>query len=177
MENLVYFDVETQRGADEVGGWDYKHRMGVAFAVTFSTQDGLFRGYEEEDVPALVQHLQKADRVIGFNILNFDYAVLSAYTSVDLGGLPTLDLLTYLTPLLGMRPKLDTLARATLGSRKSADGLASLRWFKEGKFARIALYCREDVSITRDLHRFGQEHGKVVFLDKKGGKREIKVDW
>jgi len=176
-ENLIYFDLETQKGANEVGGWENKHRMGFAFGVTYSTRDGLFRGYEEEDVPALVRDLQDADRVIGYNLLHFDYAVLSAYTSFDFSKLPTLDLLADVTPLLGFRPRLDMLAGATLNSRKSADGLTSLRWFREGEFAKIALYCKEDVRITRDLHWFGREHGKIFFLDRQGSKKELKVNW
>jgi DEAD/DEAH box helicase domain-containing protein len=176
-ENIVYFDLETQKSAEEVGGWENKRLMRFAFGVTYGTREGAFRGFEEEDVPALIRQLQEADRIIGFNLLNFDYAVLSAYTDVDFTALPTLDLLAYLRPLLGFRPKLEGLASATLGAGKSADGLASLRWFKEGEFAKIALYCREDVRITRDLHLFGREHRKVYYFDKQGIKKELTVDW
>lgn len=70
-------------------------------------------GYEEEDIPALISELRAADQIIGYNILGFDYSVLAPYTDVNLSTLPTLDLMTYLHPILGFRPKLDSLAAAT----------------------------------------------------------------
>lgn len=176
-ENLVYFDLETQRSAEEVGGWENKRLMRLALGVTYSTRDERFRAFEEEDAPALIRQLQEADLVVGFNHLNFDFPVLSAYTDTDLSRLPNLDLLVYLKPLLGFRPSMNALAAATLNSAKSADGLASLRWFKQGEFAKIALYCKEDVRITRELHRFGLRHGKLYYSDKAGLKREVAVQW
>jgi len=35
--NLVYFDLETQKSAAEVGGWHNKRAMKVALGVTYST--------------------------------------------------------------------------------------------------------------------------------------------
>jgi|SRR5579884_2078732 len=175
--NVVYFDLETQKSAEEVGGWENKHRMGFSFAVTYSTGDERFRGYEEEDIPALISELRAADQIIGYNILGFDYAVLAPYTDVNLSALPTLDLMTYLHPILGFRPKLDSLAAATLHSGKTADGLKAIRWFREGNFANIALYCKEDVRITRDLHRFGCRNGFVYYIDRMNRSARVNVAW
>ena len=36
-ENFVYFDLETKRSANDVGGWDRKADMGMSIGVTFST--------------------------------------------------------------------------------------------------------------------------------------------
>ena len=35
--NIVYFDLETQRSAQEVGGWDRIRDMGLSIGVTYST--------------------------------------------------------------------------------------------------------------------------------------------
>jgi len=175
--NIVYFDLETQRSADEVGGWGNKHLMRLSFAVTYSTHDARFKGFEEADAPALIQELSQADLVVGYNVLNFDYAVLAAYAPLDFSKLPTLDLMADIAPALGFRPKLDGLAQATLGTGKSADGLAALRWFREGRFAEIALYCKEDVRVTRDLHRFGCENHFIYYHDKKGQRARLSVNW
>ena len=175
--DIVYFDLETQKSAEEVGGWENKHRMGFSFGVTYSTREARFRGYEEEDIPALISELRAADRVVGYNILGFDYSVLSAYTDVDLSSLPTLDLMTYLHPILGFRPKLDSLAAATLQSGKTADGLKAIRWFREGNFASIALYCKEDVRITRDLHLFGCRNGFIYYTNRMNQSARVNVAW
>jgi len=175
--NLLYFDLETQKSAEEVGGWNNKRLMRMSFAVTYSTQDDRFRGYEEADVPALIADLSSADRVIGYNIIDFDYQVLSGYASPDFSKWPTLDLLADISRTLGFRVKLDSVAQATLQTGKSADGLAALQWFKEGRMAEIALYCREDVRITRDIHRFGATHQCVYYFDKKHQRLPIPVQW
>jgi DEAD/DEAH box helicase domain-containing protein len=175
--DILYFDIETQKSAADVGGWNNKHLMRVSFAVTYSTRDERFFGYEEKDVPALIAALSAAEQVIGYNVIGFDYGVLSAYTSLDFSRLPTLDLMADVALRLGFRPKLDDLAQATLQMGKSADGLTALRWFREGRFAEIALYCQEDVRVTRDLHRFGCDHGYIFYPDKKQKPTRLDVAW
>ncbi len=175
--NIVYFDLETQKSAEEVGGWRNKHLMKVSFGVTYSSMSNTFRGYEERDIGALLSELSSADRVIGYNIVGFDYPVLSGYTDFDFSRIPTLDLMASLESKLGFRLKLDSLAKATLQSGKSGDGLQAIRWFREGNFANIALYCQEDVRITRDLHLFGCKYRYVYYTDKMQRLVQVKVDW
>ena len=128
-------------------------------------------------MPALVADLKAADRVIGFNLLNFDYPVLKAYTSERLNDLKTLDLLDDIYNKLGFRIGLDALASATLGSNKSADGLMAIQWFKEGKIEQLISYCCDDVAITKKLFEAGRDRGFVVYIDRDGGKKKIKVAW
>lgn len=37
MKNIVYFDLETQKAADEVGGWGNIRAMRMSVGVTYST--------------------------------------------------------------------------------------------------------------------------------------------
>src|SRR4028118_1676774 len=37
--NFVYFDIETERSADEVGGWQNIEHLGIAVAVTCASRD------------------------------------------------------------------------------------------------------------------------------------------
>ena len=96
MKNIVYFDLETQKSAEEVGGWDNISRMGMSIGVTYSTAQGAYRIYGEKQVSDLITDLQRADLVVGFNHLRFDYEVLHGYTSFDLRQLPTLDMMVKL---------------------------------------------------------------------------------
>src|ERR1700684_4238205 len=92
--NIVYFDLETQRTANDAGGWDRKRDMGMSVGVTYSTRLGEYRIYREQRIEELVQQLLRADLVVGFNVVNFDYEVLMGYTVLDLPGqLRSLDLL------------------------------------------------------------------------------------
>jgi acyl carrier protein len=246
MKNIVYFDLETQKSAAEVGGWDRKRDMKMSVGVTFSTGDGQYHIFPEDKVNDLVKQLTRADLVVGFNIINFDYEVLHGYTPLALGDTPTLDLMADLeqklghrlsldalakatlnapkvadlvkqlmradlvvgfniinfdyevlhgyTPLdlhatptldlmadleqkLGHRLSLDALAKATLNAPKVADGMQALKWWKEGRIMDIAEYCCYDVKITKELHEHGKQFGEVSYLDRLGQKRTVKVKW
>ena len=52
-KNIVYFDLETQKSAEEVGGWDKISRMGMSVGVTYSTARGEYRIYGEKQVNEL----------------------------------------------------------------------------------------------------------------------------
>ncbi len=175
--NLVYFDLETQYTFDEVGG----HRpsaLKLACGVTWSTARQDFAVYWEQDVAALLAELQSADRVIGFNLLAFDYEVLRPYAPGEsLRRLPTVDMLVDLHRTLGFRLSLDSLARATLGITKIADGLQSVEWFRRGELEKVAEYCKSDVEITRRLYEFGRENGFVYYYSKLGSKLKVPVSW
>jgi len=175
--NTVLFDVETLRSAEEVGGWQRAHRMGVAVAVALHLEEGRFETYFEADVGRLVGTLKAAELVVGFNSRRFDYAVLSGYTGEDFARLlPTLDLLESLHGRLGFRVGLDHVARETLGRGKSGDGLQSLEWVKEGRLDLVERYCRDDVEILRDVYQHGRREGFVV-VSTKSGRIRVPVDW
>ena len=74
--DIVYFDLETQRTANDAGGWDKKAAMGMTVGATYSTGTGKYAVYGEDRVHELVGQLQRADLVVGFNVINFDYEVL-----------------------------------------------------------------------------------------------------
>ena len=102
MKNIVYFDLETQKSAEDVGGWNNISKMAMSVGVTYSTQRGEYRIYGETEVDELLKELQRADLVVGFNQLRFDYEVLHGYTVFDLTQLPTLDMLVVVADLVEM---------------------------------------------------------------------------
>ena len=69
MKNVVYFDLETQKSADEVGGWGKIRDMRMSVGVTYSTTRGGYRIYSEKQVDDLIEELRRADLVVGFNNL------------------------------------------------------------------------------------------------------------
>src|SRR6266568_8900751 len=123
QKNIVYFDLETQKSADEVGGWDKISLMRLSVAVTYNTAQGAYKIYGENQVDDLIRELQRADLVVGFNNLRFDYEVLHGYTTFDLRQLPTLDMLVELQNRLQHRLSLEAIATATLELEKTADGM------------------------------------------------------
>lgn len=175
--NIVYFDLETQKSADEVGGWNHISRMRMSVGVTFSTTRGEYLIYGEKQVNELITELQRADLVVGYNVLRFDYEVLHGYTPMDLRQIPTLDMLVELQKVLPHRLSLDSIAAATLGVEKTSDGLQALRWFREGRLLEIAEYCCYDVKITGLVHRYGAAHKQLYYRNRLGGKLSVPVCW
>ena len=177
MRNIVYFDLETQKSADEVGGWDKIRDMKMSVGVTYSTARSEYRIYDEKQVNDLLTELQRADLVVGFNNLGFDYEVLHHYTVFDLRQLPTLDMLVEIRKALPHRLSLDSIAHATMGVEKTAEGLQAIRWFKEGKMAEIAEYCCYDVKITKLVHEYGAANKQLFYTNKFGSKLSVPVGW
>jgi DEAD/DEAH box helicase domain-containing protein len=104
---------------------------------------------------------------VGFNQIRFDYEVLKAYSGFDFRSLQSYDILTHITATLNHRLSLNAVAEATLGVTKSADGLQSLEWWRQGLVEKVAEYCRKDVEVTRDLFFHILDHGYLLF-EKKG---------
>ena len=177
MRNIVYFDLETQKSAEEVGGWDQISRMRMSIGVTYSTQRGDYRIYDEKQVHSLIAELLRADVVVGYNNSRFDYEVLHGYTALDLRQIPTLDLLVELQKTLQHRISLDAVAAATLGVAKTSEGMQAIRWFQEGKLLPIAEYCCYDVKLTRLVHEYGAAHKQLYYTNRFGNKLAVPVSW
>jgi len=185
MSRNLFYDLETKYSADEVGGWNNIMDMGMAVGVIHDSADGRDHVYLEHQVPAMINHLRKGDCIIGFNHVEFDHRVLAGHEPSDdlrhqrymeLRALNNFDMLLELKKILGHRLKLDSLARPTLEVGKSADGLQSLQWYKEGRIDLIVQYCKQDVDVTRRLYQFAVEHGHLLY-DSRSGIKRVDVAW
>lgn len=176
--NYVFFDLESQNLFDDVGGRGNIDKLKVACGVTYSTEKNDFTVYWEKDVPALVAELKSATKVIGFNLLGFDYLVLRPYSpDTRFASIPTLDMLFDLQKILGFRIGLDAIASATLGATKTADGIKSVEWFRNGELDKVAEYCKADVDITRRVFEFGRDNGHIFYKSRLGSKLKVEVKW
>jgi len=176
--DIVYFDLETQRTANDVGGWDKKTNMGMSLGVTYSSLRNEYRIYSEKRVNDLICQLLRADLVVGFNVMNFDYQVLMGYTILDLPHqLRTLDLLVEVEQAVGVKPGLENIAQATLGIGKSGVGIDAIKWWRERRIMEIAEYCCFDVKVTRLVHEHGTHFRELFYADKFKRRQRIQVNW
>jgi DEAD/DEAH box helicase domain-containing protein len=176
--NQVFFDLETQNLLQDVGGRSRIEKLRLSCGVTYSTERKDFTVYWEEDAQALIEELKHADRVIGFNLIAFDYPVLRPYApDFNFASIRTLDMLQEIHRTLGFRLSLDSLAQASLGERKSADGLKAVEWFRAGELEKVAEYCKIDVDITHQVYEFGRDNGFLYYRSKLGSKLKVSVNW
>lgn len=184
-KNIVYFDLETQRSFGDVGGYANKDKMGISVAVTYSTARGSYEIYPEDEMDKLAEELVRADLVVGWNHMQFDYPVLQPYVFHSLADQTiNLDMMLDLESRLGFRLKLDSAASASLGTGKTADGLDALKWWQEYKktgnkepLMKIARYCAFDVKVTKCVHEYGLAHGHIKYAEKSGRITQVEVDW
>jgi DEAD/DEAH box helicase domain-containing protein len=168
-----------------VGGSAHKDKMGMSVGVTYSTETGQYHICNEENVADLVEQLIKADLVVGYNHVQFDYPVLQAYTIYDLATQTVnCDMMLDIEEILGHRLKLDAVAQASLNASKTADGLDALKWWQLYKktddlahVLNIAEYCCYDVKVTKEVHEFGLERGIVKYADRNGSVQEVVASW
>ncbi|MCX7770708.1 MAG: DEAD/DEAH box helicase [Proteobacteria bacterium] len=164
---IVFFDLETKFLANEVGGWQNAHLMGVSVAVLYDYDDGRFSFYEEKDVDELIEKLLKANLVVGYNIEDFDLKVLSAYYGKKIR-IKTFDILKKIKEKLGIRKSLQHLANINLNSEKMSDGIQAVKWFRDGELEKLKLYCQKDVELVRELFDLYRKQGYLSCeIDKK----------
>lgn len=178
-KDTLVFDLETQKTFDEVGGREHLDRLLVSVAGVYSYQRNTFLTFTEKEIFRLLQLLEEASLIIGFNVKRFDYKVLEPYYHHrTLDHLPTLDILEEVVHRLGHRVRLQSLAQATLGRGKLGDGLDAIRFFRQGQMDKLRQYCLEDVTLTRDLFEFGKKHQKLYYYDRTGQIRlDLPVHW
>ncbi len=174
---VVVFDLETQRSAEEVGGWQNAHLMGVSVGVVWDSSDQQYHVYHHHQVDKIIEHLKSADLVVGFNQVRFDYKVLSGYSAFDFSKLNSLDILAHVKKRIGFRLKLEQLAEHTLNEHKAGDGLQALNWWAQKKLDKLVEYCKKDVEITLRLYQHGLNKGYLVYRNKDKKKVRLPVDF
>jgi len=184
-KHIVYFDLETQKSFSAVGGSKNKSQMGISVGVAYSTETQKYHIYDESNINDLGDLLLRADLVVGYNHIDFDYPVLQGYVLNDMvSQTVNLDMLVDIEKQLGHRLKLDSIAAKSLGTGKTADGLDALKWWQEYKksgdiepMMKIAEYCCFDVKVTMLVHEYGIKHGFVKYENKAGEVAQVEVNW
>ena len=171
---IIYFDLETQLSAADVGGWQNAEAMRVLVAHIY--YGGKLGHYNETTISKLIGEIQNAALVIGFNLKALDYKVLSRYTDLDFEQIPTFDILDELYQQLGYRVSLDNLVQATLGIEKTTDGLEAIRLWREYRLEELVAYCYKNVQITRKIFLAGWQDGFLYYTTKDGQVTEINTE-
>lgn len=162
----IVFDIETTNFFTDTGSND-PASLTIACVCTHDSETDAYQSYFEQDLPKLWPILEKADLLIGYNSDHFDIPLLNKYYPGNLTGIKSLDLMKEIQKVLGRRIKLDSVAEATLGKNKSADGKLANVWWRQGEKQKVVDYCIDDVRITKELYEHMLKHGKVKYPDGK----------
>ncbi|MFA6553466.1 MAG: ribonuclease H-like domain-containing protein [Patescibacteria group bacterium] len=162
--NKIVFDIETQNSFEEAGSPD-PAALKVSVVIAYEYATDTYHSFWEHELDRLWPLMERADQIIGFNQDHFDIPVLNQYYRGDLFKLPSLDLMKEVVKSLGRRVSLNAIATATLGAKKSANGLDAIRWWKQGELEKIKKYCIDDVRITKDVYEYALKNKQVKIFN------------
>ncbi len=169
----ITFDIET---SNQFTGGDFDPTtLDLSLVGIHDSKTGEYSSYLQEDLPNLWPILEKADILIGYNSDHFDIPLLNKYYPGDLTKIKSIDLLKEVRAVLGRRLKLDSIAEATLGEKKSGNGLDAIKWWKEGRIEDVRKYCLDDVRLTLELYEYAKKNKHLKYKDYDGV-REIKLN-
>ena len=167
----IVFDIETY------GDIRNKQNLKVTCVSLYNYDTDSYHSFDEHQLGDLWPILEKADRLIGYNSKFFDVPILNNFYTGDLNVIPHLDILEKIKESSGKRFKLDDVAKATLQISKSADGLAAIKWYEEGKIDEIKKYCEQDVKVTKEVYDFGKKNKMLYYPTLTGDVLPIAVDF
>lgn len=170
----IVFDLETQNYFSDVGSNDPVN-LDISVACFYDSATEKYTALSIDELSQAWPIIEQADALVGYNSNHFDIPLLNKYYPGDLRTFKSIDILESIRESLGRRLRLDSVAEATIGAKKSADGLQAVRWWREGKIDEVKKYCTQDVKVTKKVFDYALEHGHVKFKDGSR-KREIPID-
>lgn len=170
----IIFDLETQNIFQEVGSSD-PAALDISVGSFYDSATDKYLTVTVDEIAKAWPLLEQADALVGYNSNHFDIPLLNKYYPGDLTQIKSIDILESIRASLGRRLRLDSIAEATIGTKKSANGLQAVRWWKEGKIDEIKKYCEQDVKVTKKVFDYALQNGHVKFKDGSR-KREIPLD-
>ncbi len=173
----ITFDIETKNFFTDVGSND-PTALDISVVCIHDSLDDSYKSFLEKDFPTLWPILEKADALVTWNGNHFDIPLLNKYYSGDLTKLRSIDLMHETRNVIGRRLKLDTVAEATLGVKKSGNGFDAVNWWNMGEIDKIIKYCIDDVRITKELYDYALKNGMLKYKDLGvgGTVRDIKLN-
>ncbi len=162
--NVVVFDIETKNIFQDVGKND-PSLLDISVVGVYDSATDKYRCFLEEEFKEMWPIFEHADIIVGYNSEHFDLPLLNKYYHGDLTKIKHLDILKEIRTVFGRRMKLDHIAEATLGTKKSGHGLQAITWWKNGDLVNLKKYCIDDVKITKKIFEYALKNNKLKFKD------------
>jgi len=178
MNNIISFDLQTKKSFEDVGGKKAIHKMGISVASLFYYERYQIKQFLEQDSESLIFELKNSRYIFGIGLHKFIFKLLKAYSDYDLYSLPRIDLIEYFKRKLRVKNPLEGLFLGTLGFKKKFyNETYCPKLFKSGNINEIRKISKKNVKDLHGLLHFGLKHNFVYFIDPKGLRWKIPVNW
>jgi hypothetical protein len=187
MNGIIYdieiIEIPPKSGEDPIPGlkycqgWRDYAGMHISCICAYELATGDYRVFLEDNFQAFQELANQSEWVIGFNSERFDDEVCRA-NGIQIS--TNYDLLLETWSAAGVNPagpfgaahkgfKLDDIAQANLGVRKSGEGANAAILWQQGKFGQVIDYCLRDVRLTVQLfsrrgHLISPVDGSILTL-------------
>lgn len=170
----IVFDLETQNTFADAGT-NNPADLDISVGCLYDSETDEYTIATINELHTLWPIIEQADVLVGYNSNHFDIPLLDKYYPGDLTQIKSIDLLASIKDSLGRRLRLDSVAQATVGAKKSGNGLMAIKWWREGDIKSIKKYCKQDVKVTKEIFEYALEHKKLLYKDGRR-KQEIEID-
>lgn len=165
-QNIVVFDLEIKNVIDGKNvTWKTKDKMGISVGCLFDYRTGDSHVYLDDNILEIVNRINDADLVVGFNILDFDIPLLNATLPYEVNHSRVYDILKEVRRSTGSPfPKgcnLNEVLAATFGMQKTEDGANAPIFYQEGKMGKLISYCLADVRRERLAFEYAYLNGHL----------------
>jgi len=150
---------------------------GISYLGYYRSDTDVLDGFFEKDLEKFKELIEKADTIIGYNIIGYDIPVLRKYYDLDLSKKQIIDIFKIIADKHKVYLKLDNLTTTTFGLSKIAHGLDAVRFYREGKLDKLKEYCDMDVKLTKDLYDYIIQNGYCYYTDGLGQKIKLEVSF
>ena len=170
----IVFDIETKNTFNDVKSNDAA-ALDLSIVCIYDSLNNEYSSFLEEELDKLWSIIEQADMLIGYNSDHFDIPLLNKYYQGELTQIKSLDILKEIQKVIGKRVRLDQVAEATLGKKKSSHGLQAVAWWRQGEIEKIRQYCLDDVRITKEIYDFAIKNNYLKY-SLVGEEQIIKLD-
>ncbi|HEQ65296.1 MAG TPA: hypothetical protein ENN64_00515, partial [bacterium] len=174
---MIFLDVETTEGiinndTESIRAMEFSY-----IGVIDCAGNEIDIWNNKEDIDKLRELIFSGDIIVGYNLFSFDIQVIYGVLGEEVLNVPMLDIMIAVAHQIGYWTKLDYLAEANLGRKKSGHGLDAVRYFKNKEFDKLRDYCMKDVRLTKEIYDIGLERGVLKYFDRNGFTQEIPINW
>jgi hypothetical protein len=156
-KDYIVLDLEIAHPVREKADWDRARRgeLGMSLACVYDGGLDSYRFYDAHNLSMLMDDLETAPLVVGFNSLEFDLPCIAGVA----GRMPLVqgqyDILQKVWGAVGSRfvkgYGLGAIAERTFGIPKFSTGAHAPELYAAGRMAELYSYCLHDVFLTRLL--------------------------
>ena len=171
--NVIILDIETMRGFRKKRD---VFEFGMAMGGTYSYRLKQYDLYLQENIDQLIQALDDADMVVGYNLYRYDYCVLGGICKnrSNVFRLPTFDMMQHIFTMTGQRITMNNVYKQSYGLKdnRPKERVKAIDLFEQNKFDELEDYLKHDLWITQQVFNHGCKLGFLKFYNVKTQKVE-----